>query len=253
MLGLMLAVLFAGGLVIVRTVRREMQIAQLKSDFVSTVSHEFRSPLTGIRQLGEMLVRGRVPNDDRRREYYESILRESERLDRLVEGVLDFARMEDGRKQYRFETIETTAWLRQLAAEARTDAERQGYVLHECIDDLLPGVSGDREALASAVRNLIDNAIKYSPGQRDVWLEAHALGPHVRIQVRDCGVGIPVSQQDQIFERFYRADGDLSKRVKGVGLGLTLVRHIVESHGGTIHVDSREGEGSTFSIDLAVP
>ena len=250
MLPLMLALLASGGYLIARTVRREVEVARLKSDFVSTVSHEFRSPLTGIRQLAELLARGRVPNEGKRHQYYDLILRESERLGRLVESVLDFARMEDGRKQYRFEPLETVAWLNGVALEFESEASRSGYVLEASIPDELPRVSGDREALSTAVRNLLDNAVKYSPESKTVWLDAQAVDERVRIRVRDRGVGIAARQQPQVFEKFYRVDGELSKTVKGVGLGLSLVRHIVEAHHGTVSVESREGEGSTFSIEL---
>jgi two-component system sensor histidine kinase SenX3 len=114
----------------------------------------------------------------------------------------------------------------------------------------LPAIAGDREALTTAIRNLLDNAIKYSPSCRTVWLESDAVGSHVRIRVRDRGVGIPLQAQSQIFDKFYRVEGELAKRVKGVGLGLSLVRHIVEAHGGTVRVESREGEGSTFCIEM---
>jgi signal transduction histidine kinase len=251
MLLVVLALLAVGGYLTARTVRRELEVARQKSDFVSTVSHEFRSPLTGIRQLAEMLSRDRVLDHGKRQQYYDLMLRESERLGRLVESVLDFARMEDGRKRYRLEPLDTTAWLRGVAKEFEGDAARVGFSLETSIPDDLPRVNGDCDALATAVHNLLDNAVKYSPGSKTVWLDAKDMGGRVRIRVRDRGVGIPAGRQSQIFERFYRVDGELSKHVKGVGLGLSLVRHIVESHHGTVSVVSRQGEGSTFAIELA--
>ena len=248
---LVLMALGAGGYMAIRTVRRELEVARLKSEFVSTVSHEFRSPLTSIRQLGEMLARGRVSNDAKRQQYYDLILRESERLGRLVENVLDFSRMEGGRKEYRFEALDTSAWLRSVVEEFCGEATRAGCHLEAAIPDRLPSIEGDAVALSTAVRNLLDNAVKYSPGASAVWLEAEDVGDGVRIRVRDRGVGIPRAEQRQIFEKFYRGEGEMSKNVKGAGLGLSLVRHIVESHGGTISVESREGEGATFSIRLA--
>jgi signal transduction histidine kinase len=250
MLGVVLALLGSGGYLMARTVRREVQVARLKSDFVSTVSHEFRSPLTGIRQLAELLSRDRVQDEGKRRQYYDLILHESERLGRLVESVLDFARMEDGRKQYRCEPLETTRWLRGVAEEFGREAARAGFTLETSIPDGLPALIGDREALSTAVRNLLDNAMKYSPGARTIWLDACAGDGLLRIRVRDEGVGIAARHQPHIFEKFYRVDGDLAQTVKGVGLGLSLVQHIVHAHHGTVSVESREGAGSTFSIEL---
>jgi signal transduction histidine kinase len=250
MLALVLALLASGGYLIARTVRQEIEVARLKSDFVSTVSHEFRSPLTGIRQLAEMLSRDRVADDTKRHEYFGLILRESERLGRLVESLLDFSRMEAGRRQYQFQPLETAAWLREVAKEFEPEAARAGYAFEASIPSQLPGVSGDRDALSLAIRNLLDNAMKYSPESKTVWLEAHAVGDRVRIRVRDRGVGIPARLQGHIFEKFYRVSGEPTKTVKGVGLGLSLVRHIVESHNGTISVESSEGAGSTFAIEL---
>jgi signal transduction histidine kinase len=240
-----------GGYFMVRTIQRELEVARMKSDFVSTVSHEFRSPLTGIRQLGELLSRGRVSDPQKRQQYYDLIVHESNRLARLVENVLDFSRMEDGRKQYSFEVLDTSAWLTSVADEFQREAARSGHRLEACIPDQLPVVRGDREALSTAVRNLLDNACKYSPQSETVWLDAEASNGGVRVQVRDRGVGIPDAEKSQIFEKFYRGGGELAKQVKGAGLGLSLVRHIVASHHGQVSVESREGEGSTFSIHLS--
>jgi two-component system phosphate regulon sensor histidine kinase PhoR len=158
--------------------------------------------------------------------------------------------MEEGRKQYRFEPLDTAAWLNTVVEDFQLEARRTGYQLDVRIPAQLPMVSGDREALSTAVRNLLDNACKYSPQSKTVWLEAEAVSGGVRVHVRDRGVGIPAREQRHIFEKFYRGDGELGKQVKGVGLGLSLVQHIVTAHRGDVRVSSREGEGSTFSIYL---
>jgi signal transduction histidine kinase len=240
-----------GGHFMVRTIRRELEVARMKADFVSTVSHEFRSPLTGIRQLGEMLSRGRVTEPSKRQQYYDLIVYESDRLARLVENVLDFSRMEDGRKQYSFEVLDTSAWLNDVVDEFQREASRTGHKLEARIPEKLPDVRGDREALSTALRNLLDNACKYSPHSETVWLEAETFNGGVQVQVRDRGVGIPIGEQSQIFEKFYRGRGELSKQVKGAGLGLSLVQRIMASHHGEVRVESREGEGSTFFIHLS--
>jgi signal transduction histidine kinase/tetratricopeptide (TPR) repeat protein len=247
------AVLLAfGSYITVRIVRRELEIARLRADFVSTVSHEFRSPLTGIRQLGGMLLDGRVTDPAKQQGYFRMIVQESDRLARLVENILDFSRMEEGRREYRFEPLNPTPWLRKLAADFEAEIAVTGAEVEAGIPDGLPAISADREALGSAVRNLLDNAVKYSPGAKTVWLDAAAEGGEIRIAVRDRGVGISEQDQKHIFDRFYRADGEISKRVKGAGLGLSLVRYIVMAHGGTVECQSQVGEGSTFTIRLPI-
>jgi signal transduction histidine kinase len=250
MLGFVAVLLVFGSYITVRIVRRELEIARLQADFVSTVSHEFRSPLTGIRHLGEMLLDGRTTDLEKQRNYFRMIVQESDRLARLVENILDFSRMEVGRKEYRFEPLSPSPWLRKLAADFETEIAASGTAVEPSIPDGLPPISADKEALGSAVRNLLDNAVKYSPGAKTVWLNAEAEGGEIRIAVRDKGVGISEDDQRHIFDRFYRAGGEISKRVKGAGLGLSLVKHIVTAHGGTVEYESRVGEGSTFTIRL---
>jgi two-component system, OmpR family, phosphate regulon sensor histidine kinase PhoR len=250
MLLLVLALLVFGTYLTVHVVRRELEIARLQADFVSTVSHEFRSPLTGIRQLGELLVRGRVPSDERRQEYYERITRESDRLTRLVEHLLDFSQMEDGRKEYRFERLDTARWLRAVVNEAAAPGLSGARTIVLRIPDALPSIEADSSALSSALHNLIDNAVKYSPGRDAVWVEAAARNGTVSVRVRDEGVGISEPDRRRIFEKFYRAQGEVTRQVKGAGLGLSLVERIVRAHGGRVECESRLGEGTTFTIEL---
>ena len=208
------------------------------------MSHEFRSPLTAIRQLSELLQRGRVPTEEKRQEYYELIARESGRLSRLVENLLDFSRMEDGRKQYQFDRFETADWLRELSS----GFERANVTLS--IPPELPPIMGNRVALTSAVDNLLDNAVKYSPPGAPVLCEAEADGRELTIRVRDRGYGIAARDRDHVFEKFYRGNGEISRQVKGAGVGLSLVRQIVEAHGGKVDFDSIVGEGTVFRIRL---
>jgi signal transduction histidine kinase len=250
MLVFVVVLLAFGSYVTVRIVRRELEIARLRADFVSTVSHEFRSPLSGIRHLGEMLLDGRVTAPEKQRGYFRMIVQESDRLARLVENILDFSRMEEGRKEYRFGPLDPSPWLRALAADFGAEISPNGVTVEANIPDGLPGISADSEALGSAVRNLLDNAVKYSPGQKTVWLDAAAEDGAIKISVRDRGVGITDDDRKRIFDRFYRVGGEISKRVKGAGLGLSLVQHIVTAHGGTIECQSRVGEGSIFTIRL---
>ena len=251
LLGLVVALLVFGGYLTVRTVKTELAMAQSKSEFVSTVSHEFRSPLTGIHQLAEMLKDGRVKDEQRRQRYYEMIVSESRRLRRLVENVLDFSRIEEGRKEYNLEPFEPTPWLRERVEEFQSEVEGTGVTIAASIPDGLPLVLGDREALNTALHNLLDNAVKYSPDSKTVWIETMTNGHSLSIAVRDRGVGIHDEDKQHIFEKFYRG-GELVQQVKGVGLGLILVKRIVTAHGGSVDFESRPGEGSTFTIHLRV-
>lgn len=250
MLGVVLALLVFGGYFTVRALRTELAVAQIKSDFVSTVSHEFRSPLAGINQLGEMLRDGRVKDETTRQRYYEMIVRETQRLRRLVENVLDFSRMEEGRKRYHLEPFETTPWLQQITEDFREEVASVGFRLEATVPEDLPVVIGDREALTTAVHNLLDNAAKYSRDSKTVWLEASPNGDGLSVTIRDRGAGISDQDKPHIFEKFYRGGGDLRQQVKGAGLGLNLVRHIVAAHGGAVDFESREGEGSAFTLHL---
>jgi signal transduction histidine kinase len=193
-----------------------------------------------------MLLAGRAAHDEaRRRRYYELICRESDRLTRLVENVLDFARIEDGRKQYRFERIETGDWLRELAGIA---SQRRN--VNTELPDTLPPVEGDKDALTSAVLNLLDNAIKYSPEDAPVALQASREDGWVTIGVRDRGCGIALEEQRRIFDRFYRGAQTSGSASQGVGLGLALVKRIADAHGARLRVESAPGQGSTFYLSL---
>jgi signal transduction histidine kinase len=229
-------------------VRKELEVARLKSEFVSAVSHEFRSPLSAISHLAELLDAGRVKDEERKREYYGLIRGECGRLRRLVENLLNFARIEEGRQQFRFERMALAPWLRQAVDEFRTSPAAAGK---EVVVDLapdLPPVRADAEAMAVVLGNLLDNAVKYSPDSGRVWVQAGVIGDAVEISVRDQGVGIADEDREHIFDRFYRAHD--AGTVAGAGLGLALVQRIVSAHGGTVDVVSRVGEGSTFRVRL---
>ncbi len=250
MLIFVVALLAFGSYFTARIVRREFEIARMRADFVSTVSHEFRSPLTGIRQLGEMLLNGRVRGEEKQRRYFRMIVQESDRLGRLVENILDFSRMEEDRKEYRFTPLDPSVWLRGIVDDFQSEVAGNGVAITASIPDGLPQISADAEALACAVHNLLDNAVKYSADSKSVWVNAAGENGCLTILVRDRGIGISEQDRKHIFDKFYRVDGLISQTVKGAGLGLSLVKHIVTAHGGTVACESRMGEGSTFSIRL---
>lgn len=244
------ALLLMGSYFIARVVTRELEIARLQSDFVAAVSHEFRTPLASLRQMSELLTDGRVPNEQRRQEYYEALRRESERLYRLVESLLDFGRMEAGARQYRFEVLETEPFFRGVVEEFAQEAGGRGYQVQILQQGQLPRVRADREALARALWNLLDNAVKYSPQNKTIVAEAACQNGNVTIRISDKGLGIAPEEQRRIFKRFVRAASAEAAGAKGTGLGLTMVEHIVTAHGGQVNVESEPGGGSTFTLVL---
>jgi signal transduction histidine kinase len=242
--------LIAGAYFIARAVRRDLEVSRMQSDFVSAVSHEFRSPLTSIRQLSELLAEGRVPAQERRQVYYDTLVRESTRLQRLVEALLNFGRMEAGVRKYRFEETDAASLVEKVVAEFTPQIAASGrHIELEAAAGVCP-IDADPEALSVALRNLVDNALKYSPGCPTVWVQWGAENAHVAIRVRDRGMGIPPFERRAIFRKFFRGTAAAAANVKGSGVGLSMVRHIVAAHGGEISVVSRPGEGSTFTILL---
>jgi signal transduction histidine kinase len=251
---LLIAGILVFGLVLtLRSVSHELELARLKSDFVSTVSHEFKSPLTSIRQLAEMLQSGRVPSEERRQKYYDVLLEQSERLALLTDNILSLAKIESGRAALAFETTDIPALLAGVVTSIQERVRHEGFDIGLDIEGTLPLLSVDRTAFSQAITNLIDNAIKYSGESRKVSVRAAVEGKAAAIAVRDCGIGIRKEDLQRLFERFYRAGDELTRAVKGSGLGLTLVKEIVEAHRGTIEVESEPGRGSVFTIRLPLP
>jgi len=243
-------VLLAGSYFIMRAIDREQAVARLQSEFVSAVSHEFRTPLTSLRQLSEMLSKGRVPTEDLRQKSYDILSRESERLQRLVESLLDFGRIEARAFRYHYEHFDPVSLVGDLVAEFQEKAAAQGYHVELELAGEYPLIHADREALGLALRNLLDNAVKYSPDCRTVWVEMARERGRLAIRVRDQGMGIPALEQKEIFKRFVRGTGSRAANIQGTGIGLAMARHIVEAHDGEIRLESELGKGSTFTILL---
>ena len=245
-------VLLAGAWLIYRTTRREMELVRLKSDFVSNVSHELRTPLALIRMFAETLEMKRVKTEKKKIEYYRTILLETERLTRLVNNILNFSRMEADRRQYHFRLIELNAVVKNVLDIYEYQLRTMGFSTVVQLKSTLPLINGDDEALAEALHNIVDNAIKYSNEEKSLKVETGTRGAEVFVEVQDRGIGIPAQYHGKIFEKFFRVSGGLVHTAKGSGLGLALVRHIVQAHGGTIEVESSPGKGSTFRIILPV-
>src|SRR5688572_23163590 len=246
-----LSLLIVGGLVLTRhIVNKEMALARLKSDFVSNVSHELRTPLALIRLYAETLELGRITTSDKKQQYYRIIRKESERLSALINNILDFSRIEAGRKEYEFRETDIAELISNTLDSYRYQIEQQGFAFEESIDPDLPAVPVDREAIARALVNLVNNALKYSCDEKFLGVKLYRDNGAVKLEVADRGIGIARRDQSKIFEKFYRAGDPLVHNTKGSGLGLSLVRHITEAHGGDIAVESAPGKGSTFILTL---
>jgi signal transduction histidine kinase len=247
-----LSLLLTGGLILTyRNVSKEMALARLKSDFVSNVSHELRTPLSLIRLYAETLEMGRLTHPEKYQEYYQIIRKESERLTALINNILDFSRIEAGRKEYDFRETDMRELVHNTLDSYRYQIEQQGFRFEEKIDSV-PQLRVDREAMARSLVNLVNNALKYSQDKKYIGVNLYRANGSVKLEVIDHGIGIPPQEQGKIFEKFYRVGDPLVHNTKGSGLGLSLVRHIVQAHGGQVTVDSSPGEGSKFTIALPV-
>jgi signal transduction histidine kinase len=247
-----LSLLLGGGLFLTyRNVSREMALAKLKSDFVSNVSHELRTPLSLIRLYAETLEMGRLTGPEKYQEYYQIIRKESERLTALINNILDFSRIEAGRKEYDFRETDMRELVHNTLESYRYQIEQHGFTYEEKIDEV-PPLRVDREAISRSLVNLVNNALKYSQDRKYIGVNLYRDNGSVRLEVIDHGIGIPAQEQPRIFEKFYRVGDPLVHNTKGSGLGLALVQHIVQAHGGAVQVDSAPGQGSKFTIALPV-
>lgn len=252
LLGIAVMVLFliAGTYFIARAIRRESQVLRMQSEFVSAVSHEFRSPLTSLRQLSEMLAFGRLPSEDRRQLYYDTLVRETTRLQRMVEALLNFGRMEAGARRYRFETLDAAVLVRRVIDDFEEQwPDSVPRIQYDAAPEPCP-IRADPEAIGVAVRNLLDNALKYSPQRPVVWVACGPEKEHIAIRVRDEGLGVADAEKKAIFRKFFRGSAASAGNVKGSGIGLAMVRHIAQAHGGEVTVISKAGQGSTFALIL---
>jgi signal transduction histidine kinase len=245
------SLLLVGGLALTyRSVSKEVALARLKSDFVSNVSHELRTPLALIRLYAETLELGRVKARDKVEEYYRIIRTESERLTALINNILDFSRIEAGRKEYEFRQTDVGELVTNTLESYRDQIDQQGFTFEQSIDPDIPAVRVDREAIARSLVNLLNNALKYSDREKFVGVKLYRTDGVLKLEVADRGIGIARNEQSKIFEKFYRASDPLVHNTKGSGLGLSLVRHIAHAHGGDVEVQSIPGKGSTFTLTL---
>jgi two-component system phosphate regulon sensor histidine kinase PhoR len=241
-------VVVVGAIALLYVSEKERRISALKSEFVANVSHELKTPLALVRMFAEMLQSGRVPSDAKRKEYLDIIVRESERLTSLIENVLDFAKLERGRGSYELAEGDVGDAVVRAANVYRYRAEREGVNLVVEVEEDLPSAEIDERAIQLAVTNLVDNALKYAPGSEQIRVHVHQHADSVRVDVIDQGPGVPPEDRQRIFDRFVRLAQRAGKAgdapVRGSGIGLALVKHIAESHGGKAWVESPKPTGN---------
>jgi len=230
--------------------RRDSELADLRSQFVSHVSHELRTPLTSIQMFAETLALGRVQDPEKQRGYLETIARESERLARLVDQVLAFSKIEQGRSDYRLQLTPLTPILEAASRAIEPSLAQQGFTLRRIYSGCAPTVRADADALEQAVLNLLINAMKYSNDSRIIELHMRQSGSDAIVEVIDQGIGVPAEYRERIFEKFFRVPAADGADTSGVGLGLTLVQHIAAAHGGRVEVRGNLPAGSVFSLIL---
>lgn len=249
-LALVCGIALFGGYLLLRDVNRDTRMNEVRSQFVASVSHELKTPLTAIRMYAETLAMGRTRDEGTKCEYLETIVNESERLARLVDNVLDFSKIEQGKKIYRLRPTRLEEVAGSAARAMHFPLTQQGFELRLSIPEKLPEVEADPDAIQQAILNLLTNAMKYSGDAREIDLRMSARNGDAVIEVTDHGIGLTPEEQKHIFEKFYRAPSHEERLIAGTGLGLTLVAHIAKAHGGRVEVESAPGAGSTFCLFL---
>lgn len=250
---LLISIIFLGLYLIYRLVKKDSELARLKSDFVSRVSHELRTPLSTIRAVGEMLEMGAVSSREKEKEYFTYITSEGQRLSRLIDNVLDFSRIGAGKRTYTLRPADIASTISSTVRAFQQYVHPEGFEIAYEADDGIPRVDADEDAVSQALINLLDNAVKFSREEKSVRVELRRRGGEVLLRVSDRGIGIAPGDLDKIFHQFYRLDEGRRVARKGAGIGLSIVKHIAEAHRGRVDVQSRLGEGSVFTIVIPVP
>ena len=251
---IVLALIMAGGVFFVASAAaREVRVAELKSNFVASVSHDLKTPLALIQLFAETLELGRVRNTERAQEYYRIINTEARKLTRLIENILDFSRMEAGLRPYRTAPADIGAVARQVLDDMASQLNQMQFNVHLEVEPDLPRVNVDEDAVEQAIENLLANALKYSGEARDIDLRVGRANSPVCVSVKDRGIGISRREQKKIFRKFYRVNSGLGGGPQGTGLGLAIVDHTMRGHGGFVRVDSEPDHGSTFTLHFPIP
>jgi two-component sensor histidine kinase/tetratricopeptide (TPR) repeat protein len=248
----LVVVLAFGAFLIARTISQEMEILKIKSDFVSSVSHEFKTPLTSIRSLMERLVDGKVRNPAKMDQYFAIIAQDTDRLTRLVSNLLDFSKIEEGKKEYSFADTDVARLAKEQVEAFKKDQVQAGPAIRLEIAGEIPTLRADADALARALANLIGNAVKFTSAGKSIRVGLKSRGGNIVFDVEDEGIGIHPDEVGKVFEKFFQGRNAHDLSARGTGLGLTLVKHIAEAHGGRVFVESEVGRGSKFTLVLPI-
>nr|WKN36518.1 HAMP domain-containing sensor histidine kinase [Tunicatimonas sp. TK19036] len=246
------AVLLLGAWFVFRTIKKEIELAQIKSDFVSNVSHEIRTPLALITMFSETLLMGRVKSDEKRQEYYRIVNHEAQRLTSMVNKILNFSKMEAGKHHFHFEAIDLNVVVATVLESYDFHLKNKGFTYRFYPAEVELTITGDRESIAEALINLLDNAIKYSEDHKEISIRTGINEDYYFVEVQDRGIGISETHQKSIFEKFYRVTQDATADRKGTGLGLSLVQYIMNAHKGSIELTSHKHEGSKFRLNFPI-
>jgi signal transduction histidine kinase len=244
-------IIFLGCIFIHRTIKSEAEINRKKEDFVSAVTHELKSPLTSIRMYSEMLHDDMVKDGDKKKVYYNHMLKESERLTRLIDNVLDFSKIENNKKVFNMVRGSLKDLFLELCEKYKNNLNIAGFIFTYEIDDVKE-LTFDKDAMTQVFINLIDNAVKYSTSskQKEIYVKLYENQDNIFFEITDKGIGMPRGEHKTIFNKFYRIENELTRTSKGSGIGLSIVKEYVKAHGGTIEAESKEGDGAKFKITL---
>jgi two-component system phosphate regulon sensor histidine kinase PhoR len=249
LMAIVLFVLLLGIWFLFVSVKREIQLAQIKSEFISNVSHEIRTPLSLISMYIETLEMGRIRTEEKIKEYYGVIRSETGRLTDMVNKILNFSRLESGRQKFDFSGCDLNTITHDVLETYEFHLRNKGFEVEFHPASAMPDINCDKDRIADALINLIDNAVKYSREQKRIEIKTGTIKNHAFVEVKDFGPGIPRKKQKQVFDKFYRVTaGDLANEIKGTGLGLSIVSEIVKAHKGKVSLSSPPGQGCTFRL-----
>jgi two-component system phosphate regulon sensor histidine kinase PhoR len=242
-------VLLLGAWFVYKNIRQQIRLTQLKSDFISNVSHEIRTPLALINMYSETLEMGRISSEEKKKEYYKVINTEANRLSRMVNNILNFNKIESGRRDYHFASSSLNEEVESLVENYRQHIDQRGFQIDLKLDTNLPYLKVDREAISEAIINMIDNAMKYSDDIKHIKIETVLKEDFACLKIVDFGIGIAPADQALVFDKFFRvSSGNLAYKAKGSGIGLSIVKHIMDAHQGKVELESKLGKGSCFSL-----